>query len=100
MLTSTSSSTGGVSRATSNNGPGQHPSGSSPVQHAFPIITLTNRANTSGVRCFGCGETGHRQADCKNQGKKTLFVDPDDYEEEDVYMGEEPVFDGIDKGDG
>ena len=31
--------------------------------------------------------------------KKTLFVDPEDYEEEDAYVGEEPVFDGIDEGD-
>ena len=36
LLTSTGSSTGGVSRATSNSGPGQHASSSGPVQHASP----------------------------------------------------------------
>ena len=58
-------STGGVSRATSNSGPGQRASDSGLVQCAPPTMTLTNRANTSGVKCFGCGETGHRQVDCK-----------------------------------
>ena len=28
-----------------------------------------------------------------------MFVDPNDYEEEDAYVGEEPVFDGTDEGD-
>ena len=51
------------------------------------------------MRCFGCGETDHRQANCKKQGKKALFVFLDDYEEEDVYVGEDLVFDGTDDGD-
>ena len=62
-------------------------------------FTLANRASTSGIKCFGCGETGHRQADWKKQGKKTLFVDPEDYEEEHAYLGEESVFDGTEEGD-
>ena len=28
-----------------------------------------------------------------------MFVDPEDYEEEDAYVGREPVFDGTDEGD-
>ena len=62
-------------------------------------MTLTNRASTSGVRCFGCGETSHCQADCKKYGKKDLLIDPEEYEEVDAYMGEEPVFNGSNKGD-
>ena len=59
MLTGATSSTGGVSRATSNSGPGQRASASGPVQRASPTVTLANRASTSRVRCFGCGKTGH-----------------------------------------
>ena len=58
-MTGIGSSTGGVSYAIGNNGPGQHASGSRPVQCASLTMTLENRASTSGVRCFGCGETNH-----------------------------------------
>ena len=63
------------------------------------MVTLINRASTSGIRHFICGETGHCQADRKKQGKRALFVDPDDYEEEDAYAGEKPLFDGTDERD-
>ena len=99
MLTNTGSSIGGVSRAISNSGSGQYASGSGLGQHAPPNVRQTNRASTSGVRCFGYGEIGHRQVDCNKQGKKALFVDLDDYEEDDAYVCEEPVFDGTDEGD-
>ena len=62
-------------------------------------MTPVNRASISGIRCFGCGETGHRLVDCKKQGKKALFVNPENYEEEDAYVEEEPMFDGTDEGD-
>ena len=81
LLTNIGSSIGGVSRATSSSSPGQRASGSVPGQHAPPNVTQASKATSSGMRCFGCGETGHRQADCKKQGKKALFVDLDDYEE-------------------
>ena len=99
MLTGIGSSTSEVIHATSSSRPGQRTNGSGPVQRTPPIVTLTNRTSTSGVKCFGCSEIGHRQAYCKKQGKKALFVDPKDYEEEDAYMGEELVFDGTDEGD-
>ena len=35
----------------------------------------------------------------KKHGKNSLFVDPEDYKEEDANVGEEPVFDGTDEGD-
>ena len=60
MLTGVGSSTGGVSRATGSSGLGQRASGSGSVQHAPPTVTQTNRVSTGGMRCFSCGETGHR----------------------------------------
>ena len=75
-MTGVGSSTSGVSRATGSSGLSQRASGSGPVQHAPPTVTLANRARTSGARYFSCGETGHRQANYKKQGKKALFRDP------------------------
>ena len=58
----------------------------------------SSRVTGSGVMCFRCNETGHRQSDCKKQGKKMLFADPDNYKEKDVYVCEEPVFDRTNTG--
>ena len=99
LLTGAGSSTDGVSHAADNSGQGQRASGSDLVQHAPLTVTLTNKESTNGMRCFECGETSHRQADCKKKGEKALFVDPNDYEEEDAYIGEELVFDGTNEGD-
>ena len=60
LLTGAGSSIGGVSRATGNSGLSQRASGSGPIQCAPPTATQTNKASTSGVRFFGCGETSHR----------------------------------------
>ena len=76
LLTNTGSSTEGVSCATSNSGPGQRASSSGPSQCVPPNMTQTNIASTIGVRCFGCRETGHHQADCKKQGKKCVTCRP------------------------
>ncbi|PKI67861.1 hypothetical protein CRG98_011760 [Punica granatum] len=54
----------------------------------------SNRPTGSGMRCFGCGEIGHRQSECrKTASKKTLFIDTEDGEEEDVEESEDPIFD-------
>ncbi|XP_076881589.1 uncharacterized protein LOC143529752 [Bidens hawaiensis] len=47
------------------------------------IVSTSKGASSSGVKCFKCGETGHRQVDCKQAGKRHLFVEYDDeqYEE-------------------
>ena len=68
LLNNTGSSIGGVSCATSSSGPGQRASGSGLGQCAPPNVTQACKATSSGVRCFGCGETGHHQANCKKQG--------------------------------
>ena len=77
MITNANNNIGGVNHTINSSSSGQH--------------APTNVAQSSRV--------SHRQADCKKLGKKALFVDPDDYEEEDAYVGEEPIFDGIDVGD-
>ncbi|GKD73536.1 reverse transcriptase domain-containing protein, partial [Tanacetum coccineum] len=50
---------------------------------------------SSGLKCFNCGEPGHRQSECKKAGKRHLFVD-DEWEDnglaDDDYEGA-PVFD-------
>ncbi|PKI35517.1 hypothetical protein CRG98_044092 [Punica granatum] len=46
------------------------------------------------MKCFGCGEVGHRQSECrKTAGKKTFFVDTKEGEDEDVEEVEYPEFD-------
>ncbi|GJT47446.1 reverse transcriptase domain-containing protein, partial [Tanacetum coccineum] len=58
---------------------------------------LVSRASgTSGLKCFNCGERGHRQSKCKKAGKRHLFSDLEgddaaykEYEEAPVY-NEEP----------
>ncbi|KAI9174834.1 hypothetical protein LWI28_023368 [Acer negundo] len=50
----------------------------------------TPRATTGGFRCFGCGETGHRLSECPRPAKRVLFIDPAEFNEEDVEIIEEP----------
>ncbi|GKA95170.1 putative nucleotidyltransferase, ribonuclease H [Tanacetum coccineum] len=50
---------------------------------------------SSGLKCFNCGEPGHRQSECKKAGKRHLFVD-DEWEDNglaDNDYEESPVFD-------
>ncbi|GJR51282.1 putative nucleotidyltransferase, ribonuclease H [Tanacetum coccineum] len=53
---------------------------------------------SSGLKCFNCGEPGHRQSECKKAGKRHLFVDEEwedngladnDYEEPPVFDDEQ-----------
>ncbi|XP_076913571.1 uncharacterized protein LOC143572239 [Bidens hawaiensis] len=57
--------------------PGQQRSG------ANNTGSTSKGASSSVVKCFKCGETGHRQVDCKQAGKRHLFVESEDeqYEE-------------------
>ncbi|XP_021971897.1 uncharacterized protein LOC110867063 [Helianthus annuus] len=48
-------------------------------------------ASSSGSRCFNCGETGHRQAECKRAGKRHLFAESEDDQYEDFENN--PVYD-------
>ncbi|XP_022040589.1 uncharacterized protein LOC110943141 [Helianthus annuus] len=53
-------------------------------------------AGTSSMKCFNCGEMGHRQAECKKAGKRHLYNEPDGWEDDDE-VGETyedgPVYD-------
>ncbi|PKI44500.1 hypothetical protein CRG98_035087 [Punica granatum] len=63
-----------------------------------------NRPTGTGMKCFGCGEVGYRQFECrKTAGKKTFFVDMEEGEDEDVEEAEYPEFDSkevVDNGGG
>ncbi|TXG56936.1 hypothetical protein EZV62_018249 [Acer yangbiense] len=58
-----------------------------------PDMTPPAAGSSSRARCFSCGETGHRFADCKRGPKKGLFVDSDDIQEEAVDVYTNPTFD-------
>lgn len=60
-----------------------------------PSSNQPNRSGgNSGIRCFGCGEIGHRQSECKKTtGRKTLMVEAGDEDGEFTDMEQEPVFD-------
>ncbi|GKG16210.1 reverse transcriptase domain-containing protein, partial [Tanacetum coccineum] len=48
---------------------------------------LTNQAKPgggSGLKCFNCGETDHRQSECKKARKRTLFANPEEWEDDGV----------------
>ncbi|GKE48661.1 putative reverse transcriptase domain-containing protein [Tanacetum coccineum] len=61
------------------------------------IGPISRASGSSGLKCFNCGEPGHRQSECKKAGKRHLFADPEgdddaayeEYEEAPVY-DEEP----------
>lgn len=61
---------------------------------------VSKGVGSSSLKCFNCGEPGHRQSECKKAGKRHLFADPDGnmytWEVDDVVdegYEEPPVFD-------
>lgn len=50
---------------------------------------------SSSLKCFSCGETGHRQSECKKVGKRHLFAEQDDWQNDDAGENYEdpPVYD-------
>ncbi|GJW91386.1 putative nucleotidyltransferase, ribonuclease H [Tanacetum coccineum] len=61
------------------------------------IGPVSRASGSSGLKCFNCGEPGHRQSECKKAGKRHLFADLEgdddaayeEHEEAPVY-NEEP----------
>nr|GEV08087.1 hypothetical protein [Tanacetum cinerariifolium] len=41
--------------------------------------------SSSGLKCFNCGEPGHRQSECKKVGKRHLLADPEDNDDDVTY---------------
>ncbi|GKA94535.1 putative reverse transcriptase domain-containing protein [Tanacetum coccineum] len=58
-------------------------SGSSNVAYHF-VPNQAKPSGGSGLKCFNCGETGHRQSECKKAGKRTLFAEPEEWEDDGV----------------
>ena len=92
----TASSGSGVNRA----GPGVAGSGVAGSNNTGRFNRPSaSGASSSGIKCFNCGETGHRQSECKKAGKRpALFVENDGEEDDgyDVFEAEgdgEPIFD-------
>ncbi|GJV32727.1 putative nucleotidyltransferase, ribonuclease H [Tanacetum coccineum] len=55
---------------------------------------VSKATGSSGLKCFNCGEPGHRQSECKKAGKRHLFADPE--EDDEVAYGdyeEAPIYD-------
>ncbi|GKA96406.1 putative reverse transcriptase domain-containing protein [Tanacetum coccineum] len=58
---------------------------------------VSRASGSSGLKCFNCGEPGHRQSECKKADKRHLFANPEgddyaaykEYEEALIYK-EEP----------
>ncbi|KAI3700067.1 hypothetical protein L2E82_44682 [Cichorium intybus] len=55
----------------------QKPRGSS-------VAPTPKGASTSGLKCFNCGETGHRQSECKKAGKRHLLAEAEGWQDEDA----------------
>nr|GEV78506.1 cell division cycle and apoptosis regulator protein 1-like isoform X1 [Tanacetum cinerariifolium] len=57
-----------------------------------PVPKATGR---SGLKCFNCGEPGYRQSECKKAGKRHLFADPEDNDDDVAYGDYEaaPIYD-------
>ncbi|GKG53333.1 putative reverse transcriptase domain-containing protein, partial [Tanacetum coccineum] len=68
---------------------------------------VSKATDGSGLKCFKCGEPGHRQSECKTARKRNLFADPKeddevaygDYEEAPIYDDEPEYEEEIVTGD-
>ncbi|GKC40495.1 putative reverse transcriptase domain-containing protein, partial [Tanacetum coccineum] len=58
------------------------------------IGPISRASGSSGLKCFNCGEPGHRQSECKKADKRHLFADPEgDDDAPDEEYEEAPVYD-------
>ncbi|GKA37512.1 putative reverse transcriptase domain-containing protein [Tanacetum coccineum] len=56
---------------------------------------VPNATSSSGLKCFNCSEPGHLQSECKKAGKRHLFVDPEDDDDDVAHVDYEsaPIYD-------
>ncbi|GJZ83851.1 reverse transcriptase domain-containing protein [Tanacetum coccineum] len=57
---------------------------------------VSKGVGSSGLKCFNCGEPSHRQSECRKAGKRTLFAELEEWEDDGVANDdyeEAPVFD-------
>ena len=58
------------------------------------VRKFNRTCGSSGMKCFGCGEPSYRQSECKKTAvKKALFIETDDYDEDEVEIEGEVVYD-------
>ncbi|GJU93251.1 putative reverse transcriptase domain-containing protein [Tanacetum coccineum] len=50
---------------------------------------VPNATGSSGLKYFNCSEPGHRQSECKKAGKRHLFVDPEDDDDDVAHFKDE-----------
>ncbi|XP_022888914.1 uncharacterized protein LOC111404323 [Olea europaea var. sylvestris] len=81
-----------IARSSSSNPQQQVARPGNPAQSGPPRTNPTQQSTRPGVgiRCFGCGVTGHRQSECPKNPRRELFVDEGngDYEGPPVFDGE------------
>nr|GEX15743.1 hypothetical protein [Tanacetum cinerariifolium] len=58
------------------------------VPNQTKVASVSKGVGGSNLKCFNCGEPGHRQSECQAAGKKTLFIDMEENDEEPEYEEE------------
>ncbi|GJZ15852.1 putative reverse transcriptase domain-containing protein [Tanacetum coccineum] len=58
-------------------------SGSSNMASHF-VPNQARPSGGSGLKCFNCGKPGYRQSECKKAGKRTLFAEHEEWEDDGV----------------
>ena len=93
---SSSSNRGGVSNSAPNRVPVPQVQNVKPHQSEPQTKTQDVGVGRTGTRCFKCGESGHRMADCKKESKvgKGLFIENEENSfQEYVDFTQAPVYD-------
>ena len=55
-------------------------------------ISFGKGTGSSTMKCFTCSEPRHRQSECKKDGKRALFAETNEGDNNDIVIEELPVF--------